>query len=52
MLGAVQLATALRLNQVLRENRLPPLTFVSADGVLCDTAEAEGLAAVNPNELE
>jgi len=48
---AVQLATALRLNQVLLENRLPPLTFVSADAVLCQTAEAEGVAVVNPNEL-
>ena len=47
----VQLATALRLNQVLRENRLPPLAFVSADETLCQAAEAEGLAAVNPNEL-
>jgi len=49
---AVQLATALRLNQVLRDNRFPPLTFVSADGVLCQAAEAERLATVNPNELE
>jgi predicted nucleic acid-binding protein len=48
---AVQLATALRLNQVLRENRLPPLAFVSADENLCQAAEAEGLTAVNPNEL-
>lgn len=49
---AVQLATALRLNQVMHENWLPPLTFVSADAVLCQTAEAEGITAVNPNELE
>lgn len=48
----VQLATALRLNQVMRESRLPPLTFVSADAVLCDAAKAEGLATVNPNEQE
>ncbi len=48
---AVQLATALRLDQVLRDNRLGPVTFVSADALLCRAADAEGLAAVNPNEL-
>jgi hypothetical protein len=48
---AVQLATALRLDRVLRDNRRPPVTFVSADGALCDVAEAEGLAAVNPNAM-
>lgn len=47
---AVQLATALRLNQVLRENRIPPLVFVSADGVLCDAARAEGVSAENPSD--
>jgi predicted nucleic acid-binding protein len=47
---AIQLATALQLNQVLRENRLPPLIFVSADGVLCEAAEAEGMGAENPND--
>jgi predicted nucleic acid-binding protein len=47
---AVQLATALRLNQVLQDNRLPPLTFVSADEVLCDAARAEGASAENPND--
>lgn len=47
---AVQLATALSLNQVLRENRLPLLTFVSADEVLCDVAKAEGISAENPND--
>jgi predicted nucleic acid-binding protein len=47
---AVQLATAMRLNQVLRENRLSPLTFVSADGVLCDAARAEGMSAENPSD--
>jgi len=49
---AVQLATALRVNQILRQNRLPSLTFVSADAVLCQVAQAEGLTTVNPNELE
>ncbi len=47
---AVQLATALRLDRVLRDNRLGPVTFVSADGVLCDVAKAEGLSAENPND--
>lgn len=47
---AMQLATALRLDRVLRENRLSPVTFVSADGLLCDAARAEGLEAVNPND--
>jgi len=49
---AVQLATALRVNQILRQNQLPSLTFVSADAVLCRVAQAEGLTTVNPNELE
>lgn len=49
---AVQLATALRLNQTLCRNRLPPLIFVSADRMLCQAAEAEGLAAVNPGEAQ
>ncbi len=49
---AVQLATALSLDRLVRENRLPPITFVSADAVLCQAAVAEGLTAVNPNELE
>ena len=48
---AVQLATALWLNRLLTENHLPPLTFVSADEILCQVAGAEGLVAVNPNEL-
>ena len=48
---AVQLATALRLDGVMEEHRLPSLIFVSADGVLCQAAEAEGLVAVDPNEV-
>ena len=47
---AVQLATALRLNQILQENWLPPLTFVSAGGMLCDAARAEGISAENPSD--
>jgi len=49
---AVQLATALILNRVLIADKLPPLTFVSADDVLCKAAQAEGLPAENPNEHE
>jgi predicted nucleic acid-binding protein len=47
---AVQLATALRLDQMLQDNRLSPLTFVSADEMLCDAARAEGVSAENPND--
>ncbi len=49
---AVQLATALILNNALIADQLPPLTFVSADNVLCRAARAEGLPAENPNEHE
>jgi len=47
---AVQLATALELNQILRGNRLPLLTFISADKALCDAAGAAGLRAEDPND--
>jgi predicted nucleic acid-binding protein len=47
---AVQLATALRLDQVLQDNRLLPVTFVSADEALCEVARAEGMSAENPND--
>jgi len=46
---ALQLASALLLNEELRANRLPELTFVSADDRLCRVAAAEGLAVENPN---
>ncbi len=49
---AVQLATALILNSALIADKLPPLTFVSADNVLCEAARAEGLPTENPNEYE
>jgi hypothetical protein len=49
---AIQLATALLLNRSLLADELPPLTFVSADDVLCEAARAEGLPAENPNEYE
>jgi predicted nucleic acid-binding protein len=47
---AVQLAAALILNRSLLANRLPALTFVSADNALCAAARAEELSAENPNE--
>lgn len=47
---AVQLAAALILNRSLIANRLPALTFVSADNALCAAARAEELSAENPNE--
>jgi hypothetical protein len=49
---AVQLASALRLDQVMQENDLPSPTFVSADDLLCQAADAEGIATVNPNKLD
>jgi predicted nucleic acid-binding protein len=49
---AVQLATALLLDRSLLADELPPLTFVSADNVLCEAAQAEGLPTENPNEHE
>ena len=47
---AVQLAAALILNRSLLANRLPALTFVSADNALCAAARAKELSAENPNE--
>ena len=49
---AVQLASALILNSALIADKLSPLTFVSADNVLCEAAQAEGLPTENPNEYE
>jgi predicted nucleic acid-binding protein len=49
---AVQLATALLLNRRLLADKLPPLTFVTADNVLCKAARAGGLPTENPNEHE
>jgi predicted nucleic acid-binding protein len=48
----IQLATALLLNRRLLADQLSPLTFVSADDLLCHAARAEGLQAENPNEYE
>jgi hypothetical protein len=46
---AVQLATALAVNEELLSKKLPPLTFVSADEDLLEAAQAEGLPTENPN---
>jgi predicted nucleic acid-binding protein len=47
---AIQLATALAVNDVLLASQLPGVTFVAADDDLIDAARAEGLAVENPNE--
>ncbi|MEP7199721.1 MAG: type II toxin-antitoxin system VapC family toxin [Chloroflexota bacterium] len=47
---AVQLACALRANELLNERELPPLVFVSADRDLIVAAAQETLAAENPND--
>jgi predicted nucleic acid-binding protein len=46
---AVQLGTALIVNQALVDSGLPALTFVCADDRLLEAAEAEGLAVDDPN---
>jgi predicted nucleic acid-binding protein len=46
---AVQLATALTLNDVLVQSHLPPLTFLTADATLFQAALQEGLRVDNPN---
>lgn len=46
---AVQLATALVVNNSLVTHALPPLVFVSADDGLLAAVQAEGLAVDNPN---
>jgi uncharacterized protein len=46
---AVQLATALQANAALTTAGLASLTFVAADNDLVVAAQAEGLAAENPN---
>jgi len=45
---AVHLSTALTLNHSLLSAHLPPLTFVSADQIQCQAAEAEGLSILIP----
>jgi|GEM_PF-1352005 len=46
---AVQLASALIVNQTLTEVDLPVPAFLSADDRLLNTARAEGLPTDNPN---
>jgi uncharacterized protein len=46
---AVQLAAALAANNTRIANALPPLTLVSADRELNDSAQTEGLLVENPN---
>ena len=45
----IQLSTALSINEVLRADKLPGLTFVCADDSLIKAAQSEGLHADNPN---
>jgi hypothetical protein len=45
----VQLATALRANELLTAARLTVLTFVAADSDLIAAARAEGLSVDDPN---
>lgn len=46
---AVQLAAALATNEAVQATGLPAITFVSADNDLLAAAQAEGIAAENPN---
>jgi len=46
---AVQLSSAIALNDKLSKLRLSPFVFVSADNSLNSAARAEGLATDNPN---
>ena len=46
---AVHLAAALCLNRALLDRELAPLTLIAADDDLLVAAQAEGLAAENPN---
>ncbi len=47
---AVQLASALLVNQILQSAHLPSLIFLSADDRLNKAAAAEGLSVDNPND--
>jgi predicted nucleic acid-binding protein len=49
---AIHLAIALILNKSLLDDELPPLVFLSADIVLYEAAQAEGLLVGNPNEYK
>lgn len=47
---AIHLATASVINSALLEAEGPQLTFVSADKILCEAAQAEGLLVSNSDE--
>jgi hypothetical protein len=47
---AIQLATALVLEDDLKRSGLPGITFVCADNNLCNAAKTEGLTTDNPND--
>jgi uncharacterized protein len=47
---AVQLASALRVQTVLRQAQLPPLVFLAADDRLINAAQTAGLLSDNPND--
>jgi len=47
---AVQLATAVSFQNLLRASNGREVVFVGADNVLNDAARKEGLAIINPNE--
>ena len=47
---AVQLATALELENRFTANNLPSITFISADNQLNQAAQTEGLTVDNPNK--
>ena len=46
---AIQLASAMIMDADLKRVRKSGLTFVSADNILCEAAQAEGLLMENPN---
>jgi predicted nucleic acid-binding protein len=46
---AIQLSTAVQLNQTLQEAQLGPVIMASADDRLLQAAASESLSIVNPN---
>jgi len=49
---AIQLATALILENDLKRSGLPGITFVCADRNLCNAARVESLTTENPNDYQ
>ena len=47
---AVHIASALHYNEILLQNNLSPLIFVTADSEQLQAAQAEGLVTENPNQ--